>query len=61
MDRIQGSTIEDLVRFKLEDGSYSQIRAELTQSGLSKDEVNEAMKENGFKGVKEIVGLAHGG
>jgi len=44
MERVKDSTLEELVRLKLEGGSYTEIRALLTQSGLSKDKLMEAMK-----------------
>lgn len=45
MDKIQDSTLDELARLKLEGHSYTEIRARLTQSGLSKDELKMAMKE----------------
>ena len=44
MDKPQDSTIDELVRLKLEGSSYTEIRARLTKSGLSKDELKVAMK-----------------
>ena len=44
MDKPQDSAIDELVRLKLEGHSYTEIRARLTQSGLSKDELKVAMK-----------------
>lgn len=45
MDKLPENTIEEFILQKLEGKSYSDIRARLTESGLSEEAVTEAIKE----------------
>lgn len=44
MDPISDSEIEEFARLKLEGESYSEIRTRLTRSGISGEELREAMR-----------------
>lgn len=45
MDPVRDSTIDEFVRLKLEGESYTEIRARLSQSGVSEEELKVVMKK----------------
>lgn len=55
MEKNSVERIEELVRQKLEGRSYTEIRTELEESGLSSDEINTLLRKVDEKVLEEAV------